>query len=363
MNNTIIFSGGGTLGPVMPLLAITDTLKRTHPEINLVFVGTREGVEEAVVLAHGVRFVPMISAKLHRYVSLQLFWQPMLFVAALFQAVSIILREKPSLLMTAGGFVSVPLHFVAWIAGIPTLVHQMDFEVGLANRLMVPFAKKITTVFPETVPKFSTKKTIHIGNPIRPILFQGDADRAIARFHLESSLPTILMFGGGTGAMRINVMVSEIIGKLVHTAQVIHVTGSGKDITVPRVLPVDQQFMTRYHRYEFLMDEEMADAFAVADLVVARAGLSSISEIMALQKASILIPIHNNHQEHNANYVAEKNAALYFDERDEPTKLLEQITTLMNNPDLKTTLQTNALMINTPNAAKTLSELCIKFLK
>lgn len=352
---TILFSGGGTLGPVMPLLATADTLKRTHPEVKLLFVGTHDGVEEAVVLAHGIRFIPMIAAKLQRYATIRLLFQPFIFLVSLVVASPIILKEKPSIVIAAGGFVSVPLHIIAWIAGIPSIVHQQDFEVGLANKLMAPLATLVTTVFPETVALFNQKKTFHIGNPIRRILTQGDSDRAIARFHLEAGIPTVLIFGGGTGALRVNVMVSEIVGELCHTVQILHVTGSGKNTIVPRLMPRDTQYKARYHVFEFLMDEEMADAYAIADLVVARAGLSSISEIAALGKASILIPIHDNHQEYNAQYVAQRGGALVFDERESSAGLRVLIHDLMQNPEKRDALRNAGTQINSQNAAEVLA--------
>lgn len=346
----ILFSGGGTLGPVMPLLAIADELRKKNPEVALTFVGTHEGVEEAYVRAHKLPFQSMVSAKLHRFGTIKNLAQPFYFVVSLWQAFRIIQKEKPDLLITAGGYVSVPLHYAARTLKIPTMVHVQDSDVGLANKLMLPFASAVSCTFQETAELLKKYNPHHTGNPIRPILFQGDKDRAVARFHLDPDRKTVLIFGGGTGALRLNLMVAEIAPTLTKEFQILHITGTGKNTAVPRFTMQQEEQKKHYHVFEFLMDEEMADAYKVADVVVARAGLSSISEIASLQKAAILVPMPDSHQEFNAQYVAHKEATEICEEFEGHHELEKQITKLMTNEHTRRELSHNGEKVNSPTA-------------
>jgi len=359
----ILYSGGGTLGPVMPLLAIADGLRKKNPEIKQIFVGTPKGIEEAYVRAHKLSFHSLVSAKFHRYGTLKNILQPAIFFASLVLAYRIIKKEKPSLLITAGGYVSVPLHIVAWSLKIPTMVHLQDFEIGLANKIMLPFASCATGTFKETIEQTTKYNVLHTGNPIRPILLQGNHDRAIARFHLDPNKKTVLIFGGGTGALRLNMMVAEIAPALSKEFQIIHITGTGKNTSVPRFTPQQDALKKHYHVFEFLMDEEMADAYAVADLVVARAGLSSISEIASLQKAAILVPMPASHQEYNAQYVANKEAAVVCEEHEGYEHLKMMITELLNNESIRMHLAHHGRDVNKTDANEALREIIIKLLQ
>ena len=346
----IMLSGGGTLGPVMPLLAIADELRRKNPEVTLTFVGTHEGVEEAYVRAHKLPFQSMRSAKLHRYTTIKNLAQPFNFIIALWQAFRILQKEKPDVLITAGGYVSVALHYAARTLKIATMVHVQDSDVGLANKVMMPFADLVTCTFQETAELLKRYGARHTGNPIRPILFRGDKDRAIARFHLDPDRKTVLVFGGGTGALRLNMMIAEITPTLVKEFQIIHITGTGKNTSVPRFTTQQEEQKKHYHVFEFLMDEEMADAYKVADIVIARAGLSSISEIASLKKAAILVPMPNSHQEFNAQYVAHKEAAKICEEG-EGYRILEELSLqLLRDENVRHQLAKNGERVNRPTA-------------
>ncbi len=187
----ILFSGGGTLGPVTPLLALHETINVMEP-LEFVWVGTKNGPEKVLVKKSGIRFLTLPSSKLRRYFSLQTFVDIFVFVQAFVQAIFLLRREKPQVCIYAGGYVSVPLHCAAWILGIPTWVHQQDVEVGLANRLMAPMATLITVALETSVAHFSKKKTRMLGNPVRPSIFLGNKNRALQKFGLEPHLPVLL---------------------------------------------------------------------------------------------------------------------------------------------------------------------------
>ena len=189
----------------------------------------------------------------------------------------------------------------AALGGVPVLIHQQDVAPGLANRLLVPFARRISVAFPESRRHFPRRRTVVVGNPVRADVLTGERERAIARFGLERDVPTLLVTGGGTGALGLNERVAAAVPGLVAHCQVIHLTGRGRAVPPAQPSP-------RYHAYEFLVDE-MKDALAVADLVVSRAGLGTLSELAALGKPMVLVPMPDSHQAANARAAARAGAA------------------------------------------------------
>jgi len=290
----ILLSGGGTLGSVSTLLAVASALKKRGGEI--CFVGTRLGPERKLVMSRGIHYAYIVAPKFRRYVSLAHVLLPFQFIAGLVQSFVLLLMSRPGVIVSAGGYVSVPLVWIGWILRIPSVIHQQDVETGLASKLMKPFATRITVAFKDSLKDFNEKKTTWIGNPTRNL-------KSITNdLLLEEGVPTVLITGGGTGAQAINDLMSE---ELLQIAQVIHVTGEGKkgmDIRHPR-----------YHKKEFLNDE-MKEALAKATVVVSRAGLGTISELSKLGKASIIIPMPHTHQEKNAEMLQRHNAAIILEQ-------------------------------------------------
>jgi UDP-N-acetylglucosamine--N-acetylmuramyl-(pentapeptide) pyrophosphoryl-undecaprenol N-acetylglucosamine transferase len=300
----IIFSGGGTLGPVMPLLSVIDELQKRSPKHEFLWVGTYGGVEKKVVMDHEIAFKPIVAAKWRRYFSFKNILAPLQILIAFYQATLIILRFGPDVIVSAGAYNSVPLVWAARVFWVPVLIHQQDILPGLANKLMAPFAKRITVTFEQSLKDFEERKTVLTGNPIRPELYEGDFKRGLNYFDLEDDLPVVLFLGGGTGAEVLNQIIVEAVPQLTRFCQIIHSTGQGKSLEV---------YNERYHGFEFI-DEHLAAAFAVADLVVSRAGLSTLSELAVLGKAAIIIPIPDSHQEANAQYFYHRDAALVLDQ-------------------------------------------------
>ncbi|MCX6781346.1 MAG: glycosyltransferase, partial [Candidatus Magasanikbacteria bacterium] len=222
-----------------------------------------------------------------------------------FHARAILKEVQPDIVVTAGGFVSVPVHVAAWTMKIPSLVHQQDIEIGLANKLMSWIARRVTVSVEAQLTKFSAKKVVLTGNPIRASVLGGSREKGMEIFRLNPELATIFIFGGGTGADAINRAVEQLVQECSGQFQIIHLTGTDRKqslISSPT-----------YHPYPFFMGE-MAHAYAVADIIVSRAGFNSITEISAWGKPSILIPIHGSHQLANANFAAAAGAAIVIDE-------------------------------------------------
>ena len=180
----IVFSGGGTLGPVTPLLGIYEVLKDNYPTAKFLWVGTKSGPEGELVRKQGIYFVGLTTGKFRRYRSFLNIVDFFLAFFGFFASLVFLIRHRPSVCVSAGGFVSVPLHLAAWCLRIPTWIHQQDARVGLSNKLMAPLARLITTALEKNVRQFSKKKTVWLGNPVRADILTGDIIRSRERFSL-----------------------------------------------------------------------------------------------------------------------------------------------------------------------------------
>lgn len=317
-----MFSGGGTAGSVTPLLALAEQLQQHQ----LYFVGTRQGVERQLVT--GMTYIPLLAGKLRRYFSWRNLVDPFIILLAWFQAWYYLLKYAPDVVVSAGGFVSVPLVWAAWWCNIPTVVHHQDVRLSLATRLMKPFASTVTYAK-------------EIGNPVRTLTVTTDD------FKLDPTVSTVLIMGGGTGAQAINDLVSPA---LCEFANVLHITGPGK----PSAFSSALTRLQRYHGVE-LLKENFAEALHKADLVVCRAGFGTITELAALVKASIIIPIPQSHQEANAELLAQQQAAVVL-QQDQltPAKLVDVIKDTLK---VTTSLQANIKQIFPANATITLCQI------
>lgn len=331
----IILSGGGTIGSVTPLLAIAEKM----PEENFLFIGTKNGPEKDLVTNQGIKFVSITSGKFRRYFSLSNFIDLIKIKIAFWQSIFLLIREKPQVIISAGGFVSVPIIWAGWFLRIPSLVHSQDIKTGLAIKLMKPLAKVVTKAFPDT--KLKAKV---IGNPVRSLKVKTNF------FSFQNKKPIILITGGGTGALTLNKLVSK---ELCDIANIIHITGQEKNIN--NINHPD------YRAYEFLK-LEMLEALIKADLVITRAGLATLTELATLGKPAIIIPIPNTHQEFNAKYFADHQAAIYLSQTNlTPEKLTLAMQELLADQNKMQMLARNIKRINKPHAAETLAKIVASF--
>ncbi|MBI3115503.1 MAG: undecaprenyldiphospho-muramoylpentapeptide beta-N-acetylglucosaminyltransferase [Candidatus Kerfeldbacteria bacterium] len=328
---SIVFGGGGTAGSVTPLLAVAEQLQRRRAA-RCVFVGTARGPERTLVRAAGFAFVAIPAGKLRRYRS----WSNVVDVfraaAGLVASVRLLRREKPDVVVGAGSYVSVPLGWAARALGIPVLIHQPDVLPGLANRLLARFAQTITVTFPQVQKRFPAGRTIVTGNPVRAAVVAGDRERGRARFSVPPGRPVVLCLGGGTGALTLNRLIASAAPAISSRASLIHVTGVGK---APAVEPV-----AGYQPVAFLTTD-LPDVLAAADVVVSRAGLGTLSELAALRKPVIVVPLPDSHQEANAKYLAEAQAALILDQSTlTPDGVVAAVRTLLDDRVQRTSLGT-----------------------
>ena len=319
---TIIFTGGGTAGHVMPNLALMDRLDKSEWTVH--YIGTAEGIEHELleerpeVVYHAIAW-----GKLRRYFSWKNFTDPFRVVKGYFQSRRIMKDVKPDVLFSKGGYVSVPVVMAAK-GKCPVICHESDYTPGLANRIASKFADTVCTTFRDTVAKVPAGKGVHTGTPIRSALFRGSREKGLAFTGLSGQKPILLAVGGSTGAKAVNEAVEAALDELLKTFDVVHLCGQGKaDDTAPR---------PGYVRFEYV-NEEMADVLAISDVVVSRAGANAVFELLALKKPAVLIPLpleaSRGDQILNAQYFERNGYAVHLPQAEAtPRKLVDTVLAL-----------------------------------
>lgn len=320
----VIISGGGTAGSVMPLVAIATEIIKQHPDSTILFIGTKKGHPEKTIIAdYNFEYYGINCGKIRRYFDIKNITDIIRTLSGFIQSLVKINKFKPDIVIGAGGYVSVPVIWAAWVWRKKILIHQQDIKPSVSNILTMALADKITVTFEKSLQNFPASKTIWTGNPVRGNINDGNLERAYANFKLKKSLPIVLVIGGGTGSTNINFLINQALSELIKFCQIIHITGQGKHVT-----GIDS---SNYQQYEFIT-QELKDLLAAADLIVSRAGLSALTEYSILGKPVILIPLPNSHQEANAQYYAEKNAAILLEERNiSPTILAAKIREILSD--------------------------------
>jgi len=277
----IVLTGGGTAGHVTPNMALIEKLKQMNYDIT--YIGSVDGIEKGLIEGMKIPYYGISSGKLRRYFSLKNFTDPFRVLKGYFQAKRLLREIDPDVVFSKGGFVAVPVVYAAKKRGIPAVIHESDMTPGLANKLCIKKAAKICCNFEATLAHLPAGKAVHTGTPLRKELFTGNREKGLEINGFTNGMPVILIVGGSTGAARVNEAVRKIMPKLLENFQVIHICGKGK--TDP-----DYDHINGLRQYEYVSDE-LKDMFAVADIIISRAGANAVSEILALKKPNILIPL------------------------------------------------------------------------
>jgi UDP-N-acetylglucosamine--N-acetylmuramyl-(pentapeptide) pyrophosphoryl-undecaprenol N-acetylglucosamine transferase len=280
-NKQILLTGGGTAGHVMVNLALIPLLKEAGYKID--YIGSYDGIEKDLVSPiEGVTYHAISTGKYRRYRSIENIKDPFKVLNGIRQSVQLIHKLKPSIIFSKGGFVSVPVLIAAKLTRTPAVIHESDLTPGLANKIAMPFAKKILVTFEETLQYVDEKKATFIGAVVRPELFEGSKQRACQLLDFNPKEPILLVMGGSTGAKHLNEFVRRQLDRLTKKYQVIHLTGRGlKDESINH---------PRYRQFEYVKDE-LNDLLTSADVIVSRAGANAIFEFLALKKPMLLIPL------------------------------------------------------------------------
>lgn len=352
----IVITGGGTGGHVVPNLAVIEELKKRFPDADLLYIGSGAEIEEKLIK---IPYKKVPCGKLRRYFSFSNFIDLIKVPFGILKSLFILISFRPKVIFGKGGYVSVPVVIAGFILRVPTIIHESDIHPGLANRILARFAKQVAVAFPNTKENFKKSfrhKVITVGNPVRKEIFKGDHKNGQKFFNLNQEQAVIFITGGSQGAKNLNLKIAEIIENLVVDFQVIHQYGNS---------PIAFKH-PNYHPYDFL-GKEMADAYAVSDLVVSRAGANSVFEIAALGKPCIFIPLSKKasrgDQILNANFIKEKSNTPVLEEDDLSPVLLERtIRGLLEDEDELNKISIKMKKIFPTDAAKKIVDLIAKCL-
>jgi UDP-N-acetylglucosamine--N-acetylmuramyl-(pentapeptide) pyrophosphoryl-undecaprenol N-acetylglucosamine transferase len=331
--STILFAGGGSLGPVTPLLAVAARLREKKKDLRIGWAGTDAGPEREMVEAAGIPFATVPVAKLPRYASTKLLTAPFDYLRARRVSTQLVQAWMPRVVVSAGGFTAVPVIAEAVARHIPCITHQLDYVPGMSNRMAARHCRYVTTSFEYPVAPFHTHGVMYrIPTPTRFSSFDlPNHEEARKSFGLDPKRPTVLLMGGGQGAQAFNDAAPRIHAGLPDHAQVIHLTGRGK----ASAAAADT---TDYVVRELLNEQEMLHAYAAADVVISRAGIGAISELAALQKAAILIPLPSSPQEQNAEQLGDAVITIHQSEPDWHTQAATMAAGLLADTTERTRL-------------------------
>lgn len=322
----IVLTGGGTAGHVTPNIALLPSLKDAEYEVS--YIGSYDGIEKQLIEDFNIPYYGISSGKLRRYKSLKNLSDPFRVIKGYFQARKLMKTIKPDVVFSKGGFVTVPVVLAASHKKIPVIIHESDMTPGLANKIASKGATKICCNFPETLKYLPEKKAVLTGSPIRKELLMGNKLEGLKLCGFNSEKPIILVVGGSTGAVKVNEAVRAILPELLKRFQVVHLCGKGK---------TDESLngTAGYIQFEYI-SKEMRDLFAIADIVISRAGANAICELLALKKPALLIPLSaaasRGDQILNAKSFKEHGYADVLEEEEiTPEKLLSSVNDIYEN--------------------------------
>lgn len=277
----IVLTGGGTAGHVTPNIALIPTLQKEGYEIH--YIGSYDGIERKLIEEMGIPYYGISSGKLRRYFDLKNFSDPFKVIKGYNEAKKLLKKLDPNIIFSKGGFVTVPVVIAAKRLGIPAIIHESDMTPGLANKLAIPSATKICCNFPETMKYLPEGKSVLTGSPIRRELMDGSKEKALRFLGFDSDKPVIMIIGGSLGSVAINNAIRGNLDALLEKFQIVHLCGEGK-------LDTSLESKKGYRQFEYIK-KELADIFALSDVVISRAGANAICELLALKKPNILIPL------------------------------------------------------------------------
>lgn len=356
-----ILSGGGTGGHIYPAVAIANELKLRFPDAEFLFVGAQDKMEMQKVPQAGYAIKGLWIAGLQRKLTLQNLMFPLKLMSSLWNARGIIREFKPDVVIGTGGFASGPTLQAAGAAGIPTVVQEQNSYPGITNKMLAKKAAKICVAYEGLERFFPKDKIVLTGNPVRQdlIAMHDHKAQAVDYFKLDANKRTLLVLGGSLGSRRINQLIAkEVVNMAAQGVQVIWQCGK-----------------FYYDEYRHFGDKEniqvmafidrMDLVYAAADIVISRAGASSVSELCLVGKPVIFIPSPNvaeDHQTKNAKAIVEKGGAILLKESELDTQFQTTFNNLLNDENKQRELGANILKLGKPNATKEIVDEIVKLL-
>ena len=258
----IVLTGGGTAGHVTPNLALIPALKKEGYEI--IYIGSQEGIEKTLIEKVEIPYYAISTGKLRRYLSAKNITDVFRVASGIKEATALIKKLKPDIVFSKGGFVAVPVVLGAKVNGVPVIIHESDITPGLANKIAMPFAKKVCTTFPETLQYVPKGKGVNTGTPIRKELFEGKKQKGLELCGFTQEKPIVMVMGGSLGSVKINIQLRGALETVLKEFQLVHICGKGN---IDKTL----EHKRGYKQFEYL-SEELPHIFAMADVIVSRAG-------------------------------------------------------------------------------------------
>jgi len=356
---TIVIASGGTGGHLYPTIAVADEIKRQRPDLQILFIGTKNRIEAQEVPRAGYEFIPIAIESMKKDIGSMLKFSYQ-FSGSVYDCSRLFSKRRPSVMLGGGAYLSVPVGLAAWMYHVPIALLEINSVAGSANKILSYAAEKIFLAYPESANDFSErarKLTVVSGTPVRADLGSAhlSKEEALKHFGLPTDRPTILAFGGSLGARAINGALAQSVATLAEQGfNVIWQTGKGNNV---EELQKQFQHLSSVKIQEYLY--EMEKAYAAADLVISRAGASTLAELARLGKPAILVPYPfaaQNHQEENARSFERSGAAVVLRDLELQEKLLPTVLELMKDYLRRTTMAENMHKRENKDAAKIVAE-------
>ena len=351
----VLLAGGGTGGHVYPAIAIANKIKEHNPDCEILFVGTKNGIESEIVPKAGFELKTVTVQGFKRKIDFDNVKRVFKLCKGLEQSRRIVKKYKPDIVIGTGGYVSGPVLFNAAMSKKVTIVHEQNSFPGVTNKILSKVATKVLTSFEDSHKRFPEKsqdKLVLTGNPVRKEILQ--ARKYISRKNLGISedKKMVLCYGGSGGSEEINDAMRLVIENMVKE-DVAFIFATGKVYYEEFIESIKDIELKPYQRVMPYLDN-MADGLAASDIVIGSAGAISLAEITALGKPSIIIPkayTAENHQEYNARELSDRNGALMILEKDLNSKdFVDKVDYVINNQIVQESLRKNALALGRPNA-------------
>jgi UDP-N-acetylglucosamine--N-acetylmuramyl-(pentapeptide) pyrophosphoryl-undecaprenol N-acetylglucosamine transferase len=356
-----ILSGGGTGGHIYPAIAIANELKLRFPDAEFLFVGAKDKMEMQKVPQAGFQIKGLWIAGLQRKLSLQNLMFPLKLTDSLWKAKKIIKDFKPDVVIGTGGFASGPLLKMASIMNIPTVIQEQNSFPGITNKLLSSKANAICVAYENLERFFPKDKMVLTGNPVRQDLIDIESKRAAAieYFNLDATKRTLLVLGGSLGARRVNQLIEKELGKIQNqNVQIIWQCGKLYFEDYKKHNSNDVQVVAFIERMDY--------AYAAADIIISRAGASSVSELCLVGKPVIFIPSPNvaeDHQTKNAKAIVDKKGALLLKEAELDSEFSVVFEVLLKDTGKQSQLSENIKQLAMPLATKQIADEIVKLIK
>ena len=361
----IIRSGGGTGGHIFPAIAIANALRKLEAGIEILFVGAQGKMEMEKVPKAGYKIIGLNIAGLNRSNMLKNLTFPFKLIGSLLKSMSIIREFKPQVVVGVGGFASGPVMYAASTKGIPTVIQEQNSYAGITNKLLGKKAKKVCVAYDNMDKFFPATNIIRTGNPVRQDILnlEGKREEGHKTFNLDPSKKTLLVIGGSLGARSINLAIKSHIEEL-KKANVQVVWQTGKLFIEEAKKAVADANAVNFFVSDFIYT--MDQAYAVADVVISRAGASSISELCIVGKPAVLVPFPfaaEDHQTKNAQALVDHNAAILVADSKANQEACEHALRLLNDDAEREKLSTNIQKLALPNADEEIAKEILKIAK